>query len=189
MKARASAQRRKSKRGRPKVEGVAREPNGRISRSGIDHEPANVVALNARMRHRGITEAQARDQKAATFIGYLNLLGPRDGLSTPQYEALVNFLELYQANLRAIGAPNAIIDRQTVGNPGDEPSDLYIDWCNRTRQNYLECRVAIREAQSEHRSENLWDALNYCVIKDETHSRMIGALRLVANAMARFFRT
>ena len=68
-KARTAAAKRKAKRGRPKMENAAREPSGRISRSGIDHGPADIVALDARRRHLGVTKDQAKDQRAGSFIG------------------------------------------------------------------------------------------------------------------------
>lgn len=169
------------------MEDVAREPNGRVSRSGIDHGPADIVALDARRRHLGLTKEQAKDQKAGTFIGYLNLIGPRDGLSDDQYEAATNYLGLHNAYLRAIGAPGRVIDGET-GIPVSEVTDAYIDWVIDTKDVYADCRKAIQEAQNESRHANLWGALDLCILQDQHMHHMIGDLRLVCNALARFFR-
>ena len=186
-KARTKAAKLKAKRGRPKMEDAAREPSGRVSRSGIDHGPADVVALDARRRHLGLTCDQAKDQKAGSFIGYLSLLGPIDGLSNQQYEAATNYLGLHNAYLRAIGAPGRVLDGET-GIPASEVTDAYIDWVIDTKEVYADCRKAIQAAQNENRRANLWAALDLCIIQDQAHHHMIGDLRVVCNALARFFR-
>lgn len=178
----------KAKRGRPRMENAAREPNGRISRSGIDHGPADVVALDARRRHLGLTKDQAKDQKAGTFIGYLNLLGPTDGLSNAQYEGAINYINLREAYLRAINAPGRVVDG-AAGIPTTEITEAYEDWVRGTKETYTACRDAIQEAQNEHRGCNLWAALDYCIHQDQRVNHMIGDLRLLTNALARFFRT
>lgn len=186
-KARTKAAKLKAKRGRPKMEDVAREPSGRVSRSGIDHGPADIVALDARRRHLGLTVEQAKDQKAGSFIGYLNLIGPSDGLSDDQYEAATNYLGLHNAYLRAIGAPGRVLDGET-GIPASEVTDAYIDWVIDTKEVYADCRKAIQESQNEARHANLWAALDYCIIQDQHIHRMIGDLRILCNCLARFFR-
>ena len=165
------------------IEGVAREPSGRISRAA----PADVVALDARRRHLGLTRDQARDQKAGTFIGYLSLIGPRDGLSRIQYDAATNYIGLREAYLRAIGAPGRVIDGD-AGTPVAEVIDAYIDWVIDTKEVYADCRKAIQEAQNESRHANLWGALDLCIHQDQALHHMIGDLRLLTNALARFFR-
>lgn len=186
-KARTKAAKLKAKRGRPMIEGVAREPSGRVSRSGRDHGPADVVALDARRRHLGLTRDQAKDQKAGSFIGYLNLIGPRDGLSDDQYKAATNYLGLHTAYLRAINAPGRVLDGE-AGTPPAEVTDEYVDWVIDTKEVYADCRRAIQEAQNENRRANLWGALDICIHQDQHMHHMIGDLRLLTNALARFFR-
>lgn len=187
MKARTKAERLRRKKGRKKIEGVAREPNGRISRSGIDHGPADIVALEARQRHLGLTREQAKDQKAGTYIGYLNILGRRDGLSDDQYDAAVEFQSLYLAYQRAIQSPGRLLDGE-AGIASSEVTDAYEEWVKRTRKAYQECRDAIQEAQFEHRHCNLWAALDLCVIQGHHMPHMLGDLRILCNALARHFR-
>lgn len=176
------------RRGRKKIENMPREPNGRISRSGVHHEPADIVAIEARMRHTGLSKDKATDQKAATFIGCLNLMGRQDGLSDDQYDALVSFLDLRVDYLKAIKAPDSTRQSGSMGNGSDEITDEYIRWCSRARERYTECQRAIQEAQNENRTENLWAALDYCAIRGARHDYMVPALRIAANALHRFFR-
>lgn len=186
-KARSAAAKRKLKRGRPMMGDAAREPNGRVSRSGRDHGPADVVALDARRRHMGLSRDQAKDQKAGTFIGYLNLIGRRDGISDDQYEAATQFMSLREAYLRAINAPGRVIDGE-AGTPSSEPTEAYERWVEDTKASYEACRKAIQEAQNENRRANLWAALDHCIIQNRAFHHMIGDVRLLTNALARFFR-
>lgn len=131
---------------------------------------------------------QAKDQKAGTFIGYLNILGRVDGISDDQYAAAISFLDLRHAYLRAIKAPNGEIDSGVPGSSGDTVSEEYERWCESTIKRYMECRKAIQEAQNMHRMENLWAALDHCIIRGDRQSHMIGSIRVLCNALARFFR-
>lgn len=192
-KARSKSQKLKAKKGRPMING-AREPSGRLSRSGIDHGPADVIALDARRRHLGKTEDrpglvgdQVKDQKAGSFIGYLNLLGSIDGLSDDQYEAATQFLGLRTAYLRAIKAPGGVRDGEPVAQSG-EVTEAYEDWVADTKESYASCRRAVQEAQNENRRSNLWAALDLCIIQDQRIYPLIGDLRVLCNALCRFFR-
>lgn len=184
--AKTKAARLARKRGRPRIDG-AREPSGRLSRSGVDHGPADVVALEARRRHLGITKDQAKDQKAGTFIGYLSLLGARDGLSDDQYEAAISYLGLREAYLRAISAPGRVLDGE-AGSQNSEITDAYEQWVSSTKESYAACRAQIQASQNEHRRANLWAALDICIHQDQRVDHMIGDLRLLTNALCRFFR-
>lgn len=165
----------------------AREPNGRVSRSGIDHGPADIVALDARRRQLGLTKDQAKDQKAGSFIGYLNLIGADGGLSDKQYEAATNYLSLREAYLRAINAPGRVLDGE-AGIPTTDVSEAYEDWVADTKETYAACRKSIQTAQNEHRGSNLWAALDICIHQDQHMHHMTGDVRLLTNALGRFFR-
>jgi hypothetical protein len=180
----SKAEKLRRKRGRPKVEDVAREPNGRISRSINDNNNSEVARRAERL---GLTVVQARDQKAATFIGYLNLLGKVDGISDDQYDAAMKFLDLRRSYLLAIKAPNAERSDEAAGNTNSEVSESYIDWCNDTVKRYLECRKAIQRHQNECR-QNLWAALDLCVIQGNRMHHMVGDIRSLCNALIMFFR-
>jgi hypothetical protein len=60
--------------GRPKREGVERYANGQIKRSERERDIREVAVRN-RMKHRGVTLAQATDQRAGTPLGRLQLGG------------------------------------------------------------------------------------------------------------------
>ena len=179
--ARTKRQRLGAKRGRPRLEGD-REPNGRLSRSGS--EPVDRLALETRARHMGISMDDAKDQKAGTFLGYLALIGPRDGLSAAQYEGAQQYLLLRASYLRAIGSPAAIYDPEAVATGID--ADAYAAWCKRTRAQYEAVRQDIQEAQNYSR-ENLWAALQLVVIEDKPMHAMIGPTRLLCNVLAHHF--
>lgn len=185
-KAKTSAARLKAKRGRPKLEVAYREPNGRASRA---KEPADKVALEARARMLGISVVQAKDQKAGTFIGYLRLLGPRDGLSESQYQAAVHYMDLRGDYLRSLKAPNAYVDSEGMNGGGDAISDAYVNWCEDVRKAYDGAQKAIQTAQNSDRSENYWASLDLCVIRDQHHHHLISATRCVCNVLARYFNT
>ena len=185
MAARTRAAKLEAKRGRPKKDVLYREPNGRASRST---DPADKVALEARARHMNLTLTQAKDQRAATFIGYLAILGPEDGISERQYEAFNDFLALRNDWLASKKIPGAQYDNEGKGGGGDFVSDEYIDWCQDVHENFTACRRAINEAQNENREVSLWAALDTCVIGDIRVYGMIGDLRLLGNVLAKFFK-
>lgn len=179
-KAATKAEKIRRKRGRFRTENVPREPNGRISRSGIDHGPADVVALEARRRIWGLTEKEAKDQMAATFIGRLRL---RRDLSEEQYNGALNAISLRNAYLRAIKAPGAKYDG--AGEAPDE--DAYEDWASRTVAAYNAMRKGIQEAQNETRTDNYWAALDLVIYQDQPLEHMVGTVRSLCNFLARFF--
>ena len=174
------------KLGRPPKEGV-REPNGRISRTGIKHEEANKVAIRARIRRLGITEDQAMDQKAGSFIGYLALLGPTDGLSEAQYEGAVAYLTFRDRLQRSILSPGAIYDPEATGGSNDDP-DAYTKWAAGLKTEWDDLKKSIQSEQN-HSRENLWAALQYVVIDGLHLHHMVGATRLLCNVLARHFKT
>ncbi|MBZ9807679.1 hypothetical protein [Mesorhizobium sp. ESP-6-2] len=183
----AAKLRAKRERGRPRAEGP-REPSGRVSRSGIDSEAPDKTAISVRVRMMGITEDQAKDQKAGSFIGYLNMIGPRDGLSDDQYEGALEYLRFRERLLRAIKSPAAIYDPEARGSGDGEISEAYEKWCKSTVQEWTALKQAIQGEQNYCRG-NLWAALQYVVIEDKPMHHMIGETRLLCNVFARHFKT
>lgn len=165
------------------MEGI-REPNGRISRAA---EPPSKLALETRARMLGISVVKAQDQKAATFIGYLNILGSRDGLSDRQYDALDRYMEVRRDYLIAIKAPDATARSEATGSAGDEISDEYVKWCQKSVKAFSDARKAIYEGQQEHRTENLWAAVDLCLIQNQNLTHMVGTVRTLGNVLARHF--
>lgn len=174
----------RTQRGRPRVEHIAREPNGRASRSPL---ASNSNEISRRADRLGLDVIQARDQKASTFIGYLNLIGKQDGISDDQYEAALKYMNLRRSYHLAIKAPNAERSDEGTGSHSQEISDSYIDWCKKSIADHGRCREAIQRAQNESRC-NLWAALDLCLIRDERMLHMIGDIRLLCNALIVFFR-
>jgi hypothetical protein len=187
MAARTKSAKLKARRGRPKVEGP-REPNGRPSRSGIDHAPADSVAIAARIRQMGVSESQAKDQKAGSFIGYLSMIGPRDGISEEQYEGAQEYIRFRERLLRAIKSPAAIYDPEATGAGGAEISEAYERWCKTITQEWSTLRQEIQAEQNYCRG-NLWAALQYVLIEDKPMHHMIGETRILCNVLARHFKT
>lgn len=172
--------------GRPyNHEAVCRETNGRASRAA---EPADRVALMARARHTGLTLVQAKDQKAENYLGVLNMLGARDGLSDKQYQAALAFRNLYQSYQKTLHSPEAYYDSKS-GVPTEYASKEYIAYCASVKEEYNEARRQIQSEQGVHRHENLWAALDYVILRGEAFPHMVGATRIVCNALARFFGT
>ena len=173
------------RRGRPRIEVEYREANGRAARS---HEPADKLALETRTRRLGLTVIQAKDQRAETFIGYLAILGSRDGLSESQYEAATQFLRLRGDWLLSKRAPNALVDRERGGgNSNDVISPEYEEWCSKVDSRYKACRNAIQESQGIYRTENLWAAIDLCIIQGQHLHNLIGATRIACNSLVKFF--
>lgn len=183
---RTMSQKKRSKAGRPRKEGVERTPSGQISRA--KRERADIVALQTRARHADITLDQAKDQKAATFIGILMIKGVKaGGISSDQYDALEKYEAARQDFLRAINAPGAGIAAEGGGG-GSEISDGYIRWCSSARQRWDEILQALRLEQEGNRTDNLVGALNACVSQGLRLPHLVGSLRIAANCLARHFR-
>lgn len=186
MTAITKRQKRMMKRGRPRIENVSRTSSGQISRAA---EPVDELALKIRARQFNITVEQAKDQRAGSFLGYLYMIGRIDGISESQYEAAIMYQQLRRDYLSVVGAPDALRDNGVPGRPGDHVSDEYVEWAEKVKAKYLAARKAIQEAQNGTRTENLWAALDLIIVQDQRLHSLIGATRLVCNALSRFFRT
>ena len=182
-------QKRVARRGRPRLLNVDRTPSGQLSRAQEPKEAADVIALDARARHLGITPEQAKDQRAGSFLGYLYMLGRIDGLSERQYEAAMRFQELRRQWLRAHQIPDASLDNGVRGSAGEMVSDSYVRWVHATKAKFADARKAIMDSQGEHRGQNLWAAVDLVIIQEQPMHHLIGATRIVCNALARHFGT
>ncbi|QGA55882.1 hypothetical protein [Brucella sp. 2280] len=180
--ARTKAAKRQAKRGRPKKEGIIREPNGRRSRA---KEPAAKVAVEARMKMFNLTKAQAMDQKAATNLGRLAMMGRVEGLSQDQYEAALRYLDIRNDYQKSLLSPGAYFEEN--GSVDSNDPGAYEDWCKRVKSAFNSAQEAIQEAQNENRSENLWAGLQCIIINDEMMHHLLGSARLVCNALHRHF--
>lgn len=172
-------------KGRPRKTNVRRTKSGAISRAaGAYNENADAIAL--RMRVFGLTEKEARDQKAATFVGRLCLAGMRkstDGISEAQYDAAVAYLEARQNFKRAVKSPDALATGNGGASGVEGPG--YEEWCQRAVRKWEAIQASIQTEQGfhENRGANMWAALDYLVLRDQQHPHMIGDLRLALNAV------
>lgn len=178
--------------GRPRSEDIIyREPSGRRSRS-VD--PVDRLATEIRAKKLGLTVIEARDADAGTYIGRLYMQHkaweqrgssesrrPVDSLTYRQHEAAKKYRALHNDYLKAVGAPGAIYEG-VPGSGGDD--DASAKWAASVKESYGAARVVIQDAQAGSRSENLWAALDYAVLRDEEFPHMIGALRILCNALA-----
>lgn len=187
LKARSKAQKLARRRGRPKLENVAREANGRVSRSGINREPIDRLAISARMKMHNLTELQAKDQRGETFIGILAMRGTkRGGITEAQYQAILQFVSARHDFQRAILAPNALLDNKARGSSGDEVSDGYIEWAKGARQRYEAARKAVEKADKESRRP-IWPAFHICVVDDRHDNAMVPCLAILGDALVEHF--
>ncbi|WP_295735630.1 hypothetical protein [uncultured Bartonella sp.] len=186
LKARSKAGKLRPKRGRgrPRIEGIAREPNGRRSRAKKPREAIDRLAILMRAKHTGLSEKQAKDPRASTYIGRLFLAGPEcGGISEDQYNAALKFIEVDNNYKKALLSPAAYYDDfNSTPNP-----ELYEAFCKRAKKQYLAAREAIQEAQFDNRIDNLYAALQYIVLEDLELPHLVGATRLVLNALNRHF--
>ena len=172
-------------KGRPRKTGVKRTKSGQISRAASAYnENADAIALW--MRVFGLTEKEARDQKAATYVGRLCLAGMRgttDGITEAQYDAATAFRDAYQGFQKAVKSPDALAS----GNGGASGAEGagYETWCQRAIAKWEGIQKAIQTEQGfhENRGANMWAALDYLVGRDQQHPHMVGDLRLALNAV------
>jgi hypothetical protein len=173
--------------GRKRKQGVARTPKGRISRA-LANMQDNAEPIAVRMRMFGLTEPQARDQKAATFVGRLCLMGTRTGgISDGQYDAALEYKLQNDAYRRAISAPDSLANATRSGGEGDP--DEHVRWCRVVTAKFKasERIVSAEQCTIDNRGRNLFAALDYLVLRDQQFSHMIGDLRIALNARVRHY--
>jgi hypothetical protein len=172
-------------KGRPRKSNVRRTKSGAISRANSAYQE-NADAIALRMRVFGLTEKEARDQKAATYVGRLCLAGLRnntDGISPAQYDAAVAYLEARQNFKRAVKSPDALATGNGGASGVEGPG--YDEWCQRAVRKWEAIQTAIQTEQGfhENRGANMYAAVNYLLERDEQMPHMIGDLRLALNAV------
>src|SRR5690606_4151868 len=112
-----------AKAGRKRKQGVPRTASGRPSRAASAYQE-NIEPILTRMRMFGLTEKDARDQKASTFVGRLCLMKI---INASQYDAAVEYLRVYEAFQRAVKSPDALRSSNGGGDQGENPD--YARWC------------------------------------------------------------
>ncbi|WP_409361579.1 hypothetical protein ACRPOS_000990 [Bartonella heixiaziensis] len=170
----------RAKRGRPRIKGCAREPNGRISRAKTPREPVNQLAIEMRAKRFGLTIEEAKNPLAATYIGRLYLQGE---INQDQYDAAQKYLEVRNNYLCAKGLPSAIYDDFTPSSNEEAQKR----WIERATHCYEETKSLIKEAQQLHHQHNFYAALQYLVIEDQSLTHLVSSLRIVLNALHKHF--
>jgi hypothetical protein len=174
--------------GRKRAVGVKRTASGRRSRAK-DAYQEHVEAIEARRRLFGLSEQDARDQKAACFLGRLYLtdaLGKRGKEPAPDnmWDAAQELLRMRDAFKRAIKAPDAL--RNSTGSGGDmEETESYAIWCKSVIARYEAAIRAItaENALHQHRGSNLHAAIDYIVFRDQEMHHLVGDVRIALNAV------
>lgn len=173
------------KRGRKKQAGIPRTKSGQKSRA-FEVFDAHIEPIQTRMRLFGLTEGDARDQKASTYLGRLYLtgeLGKRPG-SDQAWEAAQELLRMRDAYKRALKAPDAL--KNSTGAGGDIiETEAYAHWCQGAIERYENVIKAVTAENSlhQHRGSNLHAALDIIVFRDRQMAHMIGDVRIALNAV------
>lgn len=175
-----------AKTGRKRKTGK-REPNGRISRKG-EADKIKSVGIQARQRHFGMTEDEAKKPLSTDPVGLLRRCGEID---EHQYQAAVQYEEDVRKYRAAMGLPKGVRAMEVERIDGraltDEEEQAIKAKAHIKRYN-LACD-AVRQAQEAIRNEgNLFGALETIVIRQVNGQwRMIGDLRIALNALVRHY--
>ncbi|WP_139412393.1 hypothetical protein [Bartonella mastomydis] len=179
------------KRGRPRITGKQREPNGRISRakgpSKLASQSALQAAIEMRAKRFGLSLEEAKNPLVGSYIGRLCLQsykGDSSGISQEQYDTAQQYLQIRNDYLCAKGLPNGYYDG-FKHSASDEKAKK--QWVERATQRYEAMQEAIKEAQNLHRQHNFHAALQYLVIEDQPLPTLVGSLRLILDALDKHF--
>lgn len=174
--------------GRKKQIGVKRTASGRKSRAVSETHQEHLEAVQTRIRLFGLSEADARDQKAATFLGRLYLtggLGKDKRAKDAMWDAAQELLRFRDAYKRALKAPDAL--KNSTGSGGDlGETEAYASWCQSVIRRYEDAMKAVtaENALHENRGANLHAAIDYIVFRDQEMHHMVGDVRIALNAVA-----
>jgi hypothetical protein len=130
------------------------------------------TAVAYRMAHYGLSEAQAKDQHAATELGRLWLSG---AISEAMREAGERYLAIHEEMLRAIKAPVGLRKATEGGSDGDMASLEYVEWAIGAVAKWKAFQL------------RGWPCLDRVVLADEPAGEMLGELRVALRILARRF--
>ncbi|MET3560905.1 hypothetical protein ABID39_001621 [Bartonella japonica] len=170
----------KKKRGRPRIKGRVREPNGRISRAKTLREPVDQLAIEMRAKRFGLTLQEAKNPLAGTYIGRLCLKGE---LTQEQYGAAQQYIEVKNDYLCAKGLLGAVYDEIPItSNDGAREK-----WVQIATEQFSNMQEALKEAQCLYGQYNLSAALQYLVTEDRTLPHLVSSLRIALNVLQKHF--
>ncbi|UTO28722.1 hypothetical protein [Bartonella harrusi] len=170
----------RAKRGRPRIKGCVREPNGRISRAKTPREPVDQLAIEMRAKRFGLSIEDAKNPLSGTYIGRLYLQGQ---LTQDQYEAAQKYLQIRNNYLCAKVLPSAVYDNFTPSSNGEAQKR----WIERATDCYEKMKEIIKEAQYLYRQHNFYAALQYLVIEDQMLPHLVNSLCIVLDALHKHF--
>ncbi len=130
------------------------------------------TAIAYRMTRYGLTEAQAKDQHAATELGRLWLRGL---ITEAMRRGGELYLEVYENMLRAIKAPVGLRKATEGGSDGDTASLTYIEWAVGAVAKWNAFRL------------RGWPCLQAVVIEDQPVGSMLHELRFALTILAKRF--
>ena len=161
-----------------------REPNGRVQRS--KNRPtetarqARETAIEARKRQYGLTEKQAKDPDAATFIGRAYLQGD---LSSEQKNTAEWFGTAVMQYRNAIQSPGRAKGR--AGHAEFESED-YQRYCEEAKRRFDGIVAVLRERDIASRTTNSLGLLEAAIVRDMENWRQIGDIREALNVLSRW---
>lgn len=169
-----------AKRGRPRIEGCIREPNGRISRTKMPHDPIDKLAIEMRAKRFGLTIEEAKNPLSGTYIGRLYLQGV---INQDQHDAAQKYLEVRNDYLCAKALPNAIYDKM----PSSSDEEARKKWVEFATKKFLNMQEVIKETQHLYRQHNFYAALQYLVSEDQELPYLVPSLQIILNALQKYF--
>ncbi|MDN5249037.1 MAG: hypothetical protein QWI73_02955 [Alphaproteobacteria bacterium] len=170
-------------RGRPRIKGALREPNGRVSRAKHNSDE---LAIKIRAQKFNLSFDQAKNPRSQSWVGRLSFLGAGRGLSEPQYKAAEHYLKLYNNYRKAILSPAAHYDNETDQTYIKDDAS-YTQWAIKTTRKFELTNKVIEDAQAKYSSENLFAAIQYGVLENLELPHLLGALRISLNALHHHF--
>lgn len=172
-KARTVAQKR---RGR-KRKVTERYPNGQPKKESA--EKIMQTAVSARMRVFGLSEGDAKQQFAGTFLGRAHLEGL---LSRDQLDAAHSYARTVLTYRTAIQAPERL---RSDGRGGDLSEEEYTKRCKAAVSRFSTMVDALREVERTEGTNSL-GVLEPAVLRDVDMHHMLGHLRIALNAIHRW---
>ncbi|ENN94812.1 hypothetical protein [Bartonella vinsonii] len=163
-----------------KIAGQLSEPNGCITRSKTLRDPVDQLAIEMRAKRFGLSIEDAKNPLAGTYIGRLCLQGV---LTQDQYDAAQKYLEVKNDYLCAKGLPSAVYDEI----PSSSDVKAREKWVEFATEQFLSMQGVIKEVQALNRQLNLHAAIQYLVIEDKTLPHLMNSLRIVLNALQKYF--
>ncbi|ENN91127.1 hypothetical protein [Bartonella bovis] len=170
----------RKKRGRPRIVGQRREPNGRISRAKTPREPVDQLTLEMRAKRYGVSVQEAKNPLMGTYVGRLYLLEKK--INQDQYDASQQYIQVLNDYRCAKGLPGAIYNEMPTSSDDRERDK----WVEIATDRYKAMQEVIRETQGIYRQYNLHAALQYIVIEDQQLEYLVNSLRIALNALQKY---